>query len=242
MDQTDTAGTKRPPILTIVAAATLALSLLTPRFLLTIPIMAAVGLAIVAAFRKETPKPFPFVVGALSVGLLVVANSGALAGLATSKPSSNAALYKDATWQYGSARDDMRGTVMKWATLDSPTDLNFEAPYDGENAAHMEVGAIGSIILTVSRGQFLCNSGDTVAVKFDDGPIYNYPCQMPNNGDTTTLYIDHSFSQDSRNSGQPADPMDGLVKAKMMTVEAEFFDSGSRQITFHVAGLDRSKL
>jgi hypothetical protein len=60
------------PVLTIIASAILVISLFTPRFLVTLPVMATVGLCVGALFRRETPKPLPFVVGGLSVALLML--------------------------------------------------------------------------------------------------------------------------------------------------------------------------
>ena len=130
----------------------------------------------------------------------------------------------------------MRGTTSKWATLYSPTDLNFGSPYDGPNVASIQVSTSG-IIFSVVKGQVICHSDDRVAVKFDSGPVYYYPCSTPSNGDSTTLYL-----EPSGDTSGPSDPLDGLMKAKKMIIEVEFFDEGSRQITFHVSGLDRAKL
>jgi len=230
----------RSPICSVIAGATLLLCLFVPFFLVTLPVMVAVGLSIAAAFRKEKPIWLPYVIGALAVAFVVLANNERSSiGLASSPPVSNAETFKDAKWEYGSANDAMRGTVSKWATLDSPSDLNFAPPYDGPNSASIQTSIGGSLILTVTKGQFICHSDDTVAVKFDNGPVFNYPCSTPDNGQTETLYINSAYSPAN---GQPENIIDGIAKAKTMIIEAQFYDAGSRQLTFNVAGLDRSKI
>jgi hypothetical protein len=232
---------KRSPVLAIIAGAVLALSLFTPYLLVSIPVMVAVGLAIASAFRREEPRFLPYVVGGLAVVFLVVAHGHLnFGGIGQSTPVSAATLYKDATWQYGSAKDEMRGTISKWAVLYSPTDLTLSAPYEGDNSAHLQLTGSGSIILSVAKGQLLCPyASKRVSVKFDDGPVWSYPCESPSNGDSTTIYIESQYSPDK---GQPQDIVDGIAKSKRMTIEAEFYDNGVRQLSFNVAGLDRSKL
>jgi len=240
MEQNTVEAKGQFPVLTIIAGAILVISLFTPRFLVTLPVMATVGLCVGALFRRETPKPLPFVVGGLSVALLIAVNSnGSFENPAKVVSVSNGELYKNATWEYGSAKDEMRGTTSKWATLYSPTELNFDFPYNGNNSAHIQVSEPGSIIFIVDKGQVLCHSDDHIAIKFDDGPVYYYPCDTPRNGDSTTLYVEPSGDT---SNGQPSDPLEGILNAKKMVIEVEFYQSGSRQLVFNVKGLDRSKI
>jgi fumarate reductase subunit D len=146
LDQTAKNAASKPPILAIIAGATLILSYFTPLLLLSLPIMATVGLCIAAAFRKETPRAAPHVVGAFAVLLLVWAH---LPHGFAQVHLSNGLRYDSATWVYGSAIDPMRKTTGKWATLDSPTELNFAAPYDGDNRAEIEVDSTGGLTLIV---------------------------------------------------------------------------------------------
>jgi hypothetical protein len=229
-----------PPIFTLIAAAILVLCLFTPVLLITLPIMVTVGLAIVGAYRGERPRWLPFLVGGLAVLLVVLAQSNFRAAFATRPTAlSNADAFKDAKWDYGSAEDAMRGTTSKWATINSPSEVNLPSPYDGDNVATLEVAGGGGVILSVTKGQFLCHSDGYVSIKFDGGPIYTYPCSTPDSGNTETLYINSAYSPEK---GQSADPLDGIAKAKSIIIEAPFFDAGTRQFTFHVEGLDRTKL
>ncbi|MGH7784611.1 MAG: hypothetical protein ACREO5_12310, partial [Candidatus Binatia bacterium] len=69
--------------------------------------------------------------------------------------------------------------------------------------------------------------------------VYNYPCDTPKNGDSTTLYVEPSGDT---SNGQPSDPLEGLFNAKRMVIEVEFYDVGSRQLVFNVRGLDKSRI
>lgn len=230
---------KRQPVLTIIAGAVLALSLFTPMLLVTLPIMVAVGLSIGAAFRKEEPVWLPYVVGAAAVVFLVITHSHSLTGLREPQVVHASDIYANAKWEYGESKDEMRGTVSKSATLYSPTDLDLPAPYDGTNSAQIYVSELDGIMLTIEKGQFQCNSNDSVAIKIDSGPVWSYPCSMSDNGETKYLFVNSKYSPDT---GQPVDPKDLLTKGKKMTVEASFFDAGTRQIVFNIAGFDPSKL
>ncbi|HEY1751791.1 MAG TPA: phage holin family protein [Caulobacteraceae bacterium] len=233
---------RRVPAFSMIAGAVAALGLVTPVILLSYPTMVAVGLSIVGAIRRERPQWLPYVVGSGAVLLLILAQSG-IHGFGQIRPppqASNAELFKDATWEYGSAKDDMRGTTEKWATLNSPTELDLAPPYEGPNVANVQVSSSGAIVLSVTKGQLICPfDHGTVAVKFDTGPVWYYPCSSPSNGESTVLYINSAYDA---GDGQPTDPMDGLAKSKIMIVEVEFYDSGTRQVRFNVAGLDRTKL
>lgn len=228
----------RKPICSAIAGATLILCLFVPFLLVTLPIIVAVGLSIAAAFRKEKPIWLPYVIGGLAIAFVILANSRSPVGTSSLPTLSNAETYKDAKWDYGSAKDGMRGTVSKWATLNSQSDLDLPSPYDGLNVASIQASK-GGLILTVTKGQFLCHSDDTVSIKFDNGPVFSYPCSTPDNGQTETIYINNAYSLAK---GQPEDVVDGIVKAKTMVIEAQFYDAGSRQLMFNVAGLDRSKI
>ena len=232
------------PIFSLIAGATLFLCLFTPYLLLTLPVMATVALAIVGAVRREKPIWLPYVLGGVGIVLVLAAQSqmrfGTTGSGATSESTaSNAKLYKDAQWEYGSAKDEMRGSISKWATLDSPTDLNLSSPYDGANNAHIQTSETGELILEVTKGQFICHTDGTVSLKFDNGPIYQYPCQEAGNGNSNTIYVNTAYSPEA---GQPQTAVAGILRAKRMMIEAEFYQDGPKQIVFNVAGLDKTKI
>jgi hypothetical protein len=232
-------STQPKPILAVISAAVLALCMFTPYFLVSLPIMASVGLSIGSAFRKEAPKWAPYVVGGISVAFLIFANSHRLVNSAADAEVKASSIYADAKWDYGSTKDEMRGTTERNASLYSPTDLELPSPYDGTNVASIYVNSTSGIMLTVGKGQFQCDRGASVTIKVDNGPLWNYPCETSSNGQGNYLFIQDQFSPEK---GQPTDPKDVLTKGKVMTLEATFYDAGTRQLTFNIRGFDPSKV
>ncbi|MEO6389344.1 MAG: hypothetical protein ABIT16_02430 [Croceibacterium sp.] len=236
------AANGRRPLCSIIAATTLFLCLFTPYLLVTLPVMVTVALSIAASFRRERPKWLPYVVGGLAIALVVSAGPSRSA-FERSEPTlstSNAVLYKKASWEYGSDKDEMRGDVTNWAAIKSPTDLNLSPPYDAANVAELWLWSSGGdAALSVTQGQFTCRNGDMLPVKFDNGPVYEYACREPESGNSDTLYVNAAFEPVG---GQPASLLDGLSKAKKMTIEVPFYQDGTKQITFNVSGLDLSRL
>ncbi len=50
-----------------------------------------------------------------------------------------------------------------------------------------------SIYLTTEDGQFTCFDGETVAVKFDEGPVEDYRCGTPADGGTQQIFLLDAF-------------------------------------------------
>jgi len=134
-------------------------------------------------------------------------------------------------WTYSSSTDDMRGTTTRFANIESDNQLNFGFPY-GRHTPRLSVRerpTDGLNIIVVVDGQFICSSysDDTVAVKFDDGPITNYRCTTASDGSANTLFI-----QDEKGF------LAKLQRAKTVIIEAEFFKQGNQQMTFSTGGLN----
>ena len=135
-------------------------------------------------------------------------------------------------WAYRDITDDMRGIKGKIAAIDANEELDFDFPYNGGSTATLnlrkDIHGL-NVYLKVSKGQFLCNSfsNTTVAVKFDKGPIRHVGCTDTNDGSTDTIFLrgERPFIQQ-------------LKQAQKVTIEATFFQAGTRQMTFDVAGLD----
>ena len=147
-------------------------------------------------------------------------------------PSVGSAPSKPATkWSYSSDTDKMRGTVTKYARLESENELQFGFPYDGGTATLLlrSRPEDGLNVLLQIEGQFICHSysNDTIAVKFDEGPIRNFGCSEPQAGGTGLLFID----QESRF-------VTALKRAKTVIIEAQFYQSGRKQMEFDVRGLN----
>lgn len=124
----------------------------------------------------------------------------------------------------------MRGTTSYFARVSSENVLRLGFPYDSDNArlTLRRRPSDGLSVMLSAPGQFLCNSwdDDTVAVKFDDGPIQHFTCAEPEDATTGLLFINSEGRFIER-----------LKKAKRLIIEAQMFQAGPQQMTFNVEGL-----
>jgi hypothetical protein len=136
------------------------------------------------------------------------------------------------SWEYFDGRDEMRGTDIRVARIESPDKLNFSFPYNGGSTASLRVQKHKNqttVWFDIDKGQVLCSfSGDTVIkVKFDSGKLQDYRCQRAEGGSSNTIAL------------APAGQfLSTLKKARKVIVEVTFYSEGARQVAFEVAGLE----
>lgn len=139
-------------------------------------------------------------------------------------------------WNYYSNQDDMGKGVAHFASVESTNTVDFDFPYAGPQHAtltlrsHPRYGK--DVILSIERGQFLCNSyqGCAVLVRFDDDKALRYSATGPSDNSTTTIFI-HDYSRFVK----------AMSKAKRMRISAEFFQQGAPILDFDASGFDESK-
>lgn len=131
-------------------------------------------------------------------------------------------------WVYSDDTDAMRGTTSFYATRLSDDELKFDFPYKGGKAQLMlrQRPSDGLNVMITIEGQFMCHSGDTVAVKFDNQPIQHYPCSEPADASSGVLFINNAKRF-----------VTNLKTTKTVIIEAPFYQEGRRQMTFYVEGL-----
>jgi hypothetical protein len=182
------------------------------------------------------------------VGLMLDHGSGGTGG-----PKSDASGEKTAApkvdsaqeapaWEYGSNVDQMgRGTSM-FASLKSVNSADFRFPYNGENHGSItlwkspESGT--EAVFEVEKGQILCSfSGDEggrldcpVSLKVDDGPLVRVTGRQPSDGRSNVVIVPYEAVLSS------------VEKAKVLRVEATFFQEGPQVFEFHPEGLDVKRL
>lgn len=138
----------------------------------------------------------------------------------------------DFSWTYENLPDEMgRGTI-KMAAVRSINEIEFGFPYQGLQRAtlmlrsHPKHGK--DVILTVERGQFLCGIDSCrVSVRFDEGKAQAYTASEPTDHRTTMLFISNY-----------ARFLEGVRKSQRVSVEATFYQEGSRVFEFNSSGLD----
>jgi len=136
-------------------------------------------------------------------------------------------------WRYDSSYDHMRDEQTKLAYIESSTMLNFGFPYQGGSLASLilkENKRQGLIVaLQVDKGQFNCSAVErcTVYAKFDTGKVLTFHGEPPASGRASIILITPA-----------AKVVDLLKKSKHLTLEAEFYQEGTRQMEFDVMGLE----
>lgn len=156
----------------------------------------------------------------------VTADSGAAAD-----GNSQAPAAPTSSWTYNEDKDQMRGTTVKYAQVQSSEKFPNSIGVGDEQSTVLEVQkqAKGYDVDIINPNlQFTCSTLVTkqLAVKFDGGPIEHYNC---------TGSVGDKFGLAFLTKG------DGFVSklrtAKRVMIEAEVFQRGNVQMTFNVAGL-----
>jgi len=135
-------------------------------------------------------------------------------------------------WIYSVRGDPMGGTVGV-AKVESSNTFSFGFPYHGEQHGGLTIRDDKGInvLVTVERGQFMCTMGCSVMVRFDDAPAQRWRATGPSDMDSTVIFL--------RNESKF---LKQVTKARIVRIEAEFYQEGARVLEFPVARLDMSQI
>ena len=126
----------------------------------------------------------------------------------------------------------MRNQITYTASVLSTNEVEFSFPYNGGSQLGLGLrtsSKSNDIIFAITKGQFGCIDDCTLAVKFDDGEVENYPLAKASNGGSSI------FIKDKNNVQKFAL---NLKKAKKLIVELPFYSEGRKQFHFNVEGLE----
>jgi hypothetical protein len=154
-------------------------------------------------------------------------------------PTTTKSTKPSSKWQYSEDVDQMRGTVTRIARIDSENEIDLGSPYTAGKASLVlrERKRDGLSIMLQADGQFVCDSleHDTVAVKFDSGDVTEWECQESDSGGQGILFIQDG----SATSEVLKDEFVTFLRtSKYVTIEANFYQTGRRQMRFRIAGLN----
>lgn len=154
-----------------------------------------------------------------------IADQALAAANSASKPA-------EKTWEYKEYADKMRGSVDRFASIESKNTVYFDFPYNGGSLLSLIIRDTAKdgedIILQISKGQFLCSySGCSAVFKFDDGAMDKVPLVQADGGSADVLFL----------SGDKEEIIKKIKKSKILLIEVEFYQSGARQFEFDVHGL-----
>jgi len=132
-------------------------------------------------------------------------------------------------WHYSQEEDKMAGT-MYFASVVANEEIQFQFPYNGGSTAKItirEKEGNTDIMLRVSKGQFLTHyDGTTCRIKFDDEQPKAYSLNEASSGSSDVVFIQSEAALIKK-----------MKTAKVMLVEAEFYDHGKETMEFQVEGL-----
>ncbi len=179
--------------------------------------------------------------GAGKSSQLATASSTAASSVVPSTSSTSISAATDGqetdNWTYSAQNDAMSGKPFREAGVRSTNTVDFNAPYEGAQHGtlilrqHPRYG--NDVILTIERGQFLCQSFQEchVLVKFDDKPAMTFSGIGPSDNSSEQIFI--------KNYKLFAKQLQG---AKHVLIEAEVFQDGRPQFDFDVHGFNSTKL
>ena len=176
-------------------------------------------------------------VGAIAVTLNIGRNEsgtlpssrGQLESSASTNATQQAIPEPGSQWDYSSDEDAM-GRKRMFARITSTNTLRFGSPYDGSQHGMLTIRRTSqsgtNVIVNIERGQFLCGIEEcAVNVRFDAGPIQRFSASEPADHSSTVLFL----------NGE-AGFITQLRKAKIVRIEATFYQEGSRSLEFCADG------
>jgi hypothetical protein len=148
-------------------------------------------------------------------------------------------------WTYHVNEDKMRGTKSYYASLDSPTRLDFQFPYNGGSTVTLSVSSVKKdeyyVRIWINKGQFVVRSLlDVPELKFDDEPVMKL-AKLTGTNNIGSIAEDGSGITLAYGSGGKRFA-EKLKKSKRLVMDARFYLTERKQFEFKVEGLDLSKV
>lgn len=133
-------------------------------------------------------------------------------------------------WKFDEKKDAMGRGDTKIAFVESINEVTFDFPYRGAQHGVLLLRAKPNdvdVILRIDRGQFLCGiRGCDLTVRFDDGKPMKWSAGQPADHSSTALFLNRERKF-----------LEAVRKAKIVRIEATFFQAGTRVFEFDSSGL-----
>lgn len=138
-------------------------------------------------------------------------------------------------WHYRTKEDEMTSKKTYFAWIESENQAYFDFPYEGGSTLtltlrqHPQWGK--NVYIEISKGQFVSTyGGETIKVRFDDKPAKTFTLSEPADYDHTFRFV----------SGYSTF-LSELKTAKVMKIQASFFEGGTRIFTFKVQNFNEDR-
>lgn len=135
------------------------------------------------------------------------------------------------SWEYSKDLDKISGKMTSSASSDSLNSHQLNFPYAGGTTGsliirkHPRYG--NDVIFSINKGQILCGIHEcTVTIKFDNRPPKTYTAVPPSDHSSTYLFIKPTAKLKKE-----------ISQAQSVTIEVEFYQSGSRTFEFKVENI-----
>lgn len=132
-------------------------------------------------------------------------------------------------WEYQESKDEMDGSVIKFASCTSINSVEFDFPYNGGSYLQLLVRKMkgrNEVILKISKGQFIGSYSETCKIKFDDGPVKEYGFNDAADGSSDCIFLESAASIIKQ-----------LKQARHVKIQPTFYQSGKEVFDFDVSGL-----
>ena len=188
-----------------------------------------------AKVKKDVPRWVVWLV-LICIGLAIIGScqpSSTSKSSASSNSNSGLASEPKSNWVSNSSTDEMRGTKSQTTYTSSVNKVNFEFPYSGGSNLNLMVRNNASqkdVIITISKGQFLCGmiDGCEVNFKFDNNPVQSITMVESDSHDSDILFIKYPKTANS--------VIQKLKNSQKLIIEPKFYQEGSKQFTFELSG------
>ncbi len=135
-------------------------------------------------------------------------------------------------WKYEENTNAMDDSKTYFAATKANEVMEFKFPYEGGVTTKLylrNMSKQNDVFFVISQGQFLSNvlGNKSILVRFDKKKAKKYSYSLPSDGSSNTAFIT-----------QTANFIKELKQAKKLTIQCDFFNEGSRTLTFDVTGLE----
>lgn len=136
-------------------------------------------------------------------------------------------------WEYGEAVDEMTDAKTYVAQIEAEEELEFDFPYDGGTPVYITLRSANGrtdvkVWVPKNKGQFNPDimGGSSLMARFDEKPAEKYYYVAPSDYSTEAIFIKNADKF-----------IENLKAAQKTIVQCEFFNEGTRTITFDTRGL-----
>lgn len=136
-------------------------------------------------------------------------------------------------WMYSESVDEMRGTTTYTAITTSRNNVHLSSPYSGGTDLSLVIRHSdeldNEVLIVTNNGQLWCEYRNcSMAVKFDDKNVEQYPMSRAVGGSSKAMFLD----------GSEDVFINKLKESKITMLEIGFYSNGDQQFTLDTADLD----